>query len=752
VKHSVGRRWAATLLWLVAAGIGLAADQPVLDIPFIDVEPQLEDFAGMQPAPHLVGKMAQLPEFIQRLPENGTRPSFRTDVFVAYNADTLYAVFVAFDDEPDKIRANLAPRGDVRNDDSVNIMIDTFNDQRRAYFFLSTPLGIQQEGQFTDANNFDDSFQAVWDSQARLTDEGYIVRIAIPFKSLRFPNNDEQTWRVIFNRTIPRLSEDTFWPEYSLAIDGRLNQTALLTGIRNISRGRNMQVVPFVFFRDFRLESETLDGRSVDDDNEESVGVDAKFVLRDALVLDVTANPDFSQIESDQPQVTANERFEVFFPELRPFFLENSDIFRTPINLLFTRRIADPSGGIKLTGKQGPWAIGALLADDDAPGRGVDAGDPLDGKSAQIGALRIARDVADQSRIGFLVTDRELKDSYNRVAAVDGRIRVDENWTANIQVANATTRDLDGLKSNGVAYNATLNRGGEHLSSHSHVLYTSPNFITDLGFLGSEQRPDSFNVHQRNGYTFRPEGNSLQAWGPRILLRRIWDTDGQPLETTIEPEIEWNWAANTRIQISYDHSNIRLTPEEFDALIGREDFDSNRWTFRFRTNRFERVQFNTTLRLGTRINFVPADDEAPALADFRRFDADALWRPISQLQLKFTLIHAELDNRQGSGKIFDNTIARVRANWQFTRELSLRLITDFESTDPVASRTSLTDEERVTADMLLRYRWNPWRALFIGYNSSTRDFREFDEMTTTFADLTDEGHQVFIKYSHLFQM
>jgi len=646
----------------------------------------------------------------------------------------------------------MAPRGDVFNDDSVNIMIDTFNDQRRAYFFLCTPLGIQQEGQFTDVNGFDGSFQAVWDSQARLTDQGYIVRNAIPFKSLRFPNNDEQTWRVIFNRTIPRLSEDTFWPEYSLTIDGRLNQTATMTGIRDISRGRNMQVVPFVFFRDFRLEKETLDGRSVDDDNEESIGVDAKFVLRDALVLDVTANPDFSQIESDQPQVTANERFEVFFPELRPFFLENNDIFETPINLLFTRRIADPSGGIKLTGKQGPWAIGALLTDDEAPGRSVDAGDPLDGKSAQAAALRIARDVADQSRIGFLMTDRELKDAYNRVVAVDGRIRFDENWIGNVQIANATTRDLDGLKSNGVAYNASLNRGGKHLSSHSHVIYTSPNFITDLGFLGSDQRPNSLNIHQRNSYTFRPEGKSLQAWGPSILVRRIWDADGRPLDETIEPEIEWNWTANTRIQIGYDHTSIRLTPNDFDTLAGRTKFTTDRWTFNFRTNRFERLQFNARVRVGERVNFVPADGEQPTLADSRRFDAGALWRPIPPLQINFTLIHAELDNKFGSGKIFDNTIARVRANWQFTREISLRLITDFESTDPVASRTSLSDQERITADMLLRYQWNPWRTLFIGYNSSTRDFREFDEMTTTFANLTDEGHQVFIKYSHLFQM
>src|SRR5947207_11266602 len=139
--------------------------------------------------------------------------------------------------------------------------------------------------------------------------------------------------------------------------------------MESISPGRNMQFIPYGVLRSFRA-LDTRDPavpRFDHRDAEFHGGIDSKFVLHDNLVLDVTANPDFSQVESDEPQITVNQRFEVFFPERRPFFLENSDYFKTPIDLFFTRRIGDPQFGARLTGKVGPYSLGILATDDRGP-------------------------------------------------------------------------------------------------------------------------------------------------------------------------------------------------------------------------------------------------------------------------------------------------------------------------------------------------------------------------------------------------
>lgn len=742
------------LVSLAAAAGTLRAEEPetpTLEIPFIAVEPMIDDFLAMELPAHLEGKMARVSGFIQRTPDDGAPSSEPTEVFVAYDRKHLYTIFVAHDSEPERIRANMSPRGAIFKDDSVNIMIDTFDDQRRAYFFVSTPRGLQADGQFTEANGFDSSFEAVWDSEGRVTDRGFVVKIKIPFISLRFPDKQEQTWRVIFNRVISRYNEDSFWPRYTLAIEGRLNQTALMTGIRDISQGRNIQLIPFGFFRGFRIEENGPGGATVDDDNEESIGLDAKAVIKDAMVLDLTLNPDFSQVESDQPQVTVNERFEVFFPELRPFFLENQDIFATPTNLLFTRRIVDPSVGAKLTGKRGRYGFGVLLTDDQEPGEDPQAPPELVDKRAWIGAFRLSRDVSTQSTIGVMLTDRELANGYNRVGAADARIKLNSNWVTRMQAAFSSTREQDGAKLGGSSYNVAFDRSGTHLNMHNHFLYTSEEFDTQLGFLGGRQRPGTINVHNRTVYNFRP-GTQIASWGPALFLGRISDTDNNRLDWRIEPEIEWDWVRGRQVELSFTHFEERLRPEDFDALTEPKNFPQSRWALDFETHSYARGEFGIELGVGTRVNFVPPEGNEPELADFRSARAELLLRPIPPLRLDFVYTHLELDNEDGAGRIFTNTLGRVRANWQFTRELSLRVITDYERIDPVAGETSLTKDDRIVTDVLVKYLWNPWWALFVGYNSATRDFQEDDEISGLPQDFSSDGQQVFVKFSYLFQL
>src|SRR5246127_496945 len=400
------------LLFLLAPS--LFAEGPTIRIPRIEVAPTLSDFSDMEPNAQFAGKMLKVSDFIVRDPADGAQPSQNTDVYLGYDQHNLYAVFVCWDNEPDKIRARLTRREDIFSDDSAEIMIDTFNDARRGYAFAANPLGIQWDALWTegsignglpaDYSGFDQSFDTVWNSEGRLTSQGYMFLIAIPFKSLRFPKTDLQQWRIILNRSIPRTNENLFWPRISNRIQGRFNQAATAPGIDHISPARNIQLIPYGLLRGFHDIDDRDSTHPVFGNRtlQPEAGLDAKFILHDSFVLDATINPDFSQIESDQPQITVNQRFAVFFPEKRPFFLENSNYFTSPIGLVFTRNIGHPEFGLRLTGKAGPWALGVLASDDRAPGEALPLSDPHAGDRATYTIARASRDILDQSTIGAI--------------------------------------------------------------------------------------------------------------------------------------------------------------------------------------------------------------------------------------------------------------------------------------------------------------------------------------------------------------
>src|SRR5436190_7998606 len=214
------KSWLVAAVWIALGVPGLALGSPdgnfgTLAIPRIERAPTLEDFLDMKPDPAFAGKLATVSGLIQRIPNDGAPSTQRTDVYLGYDSKNLYAIFVAFDTEPSKIRARLSRREDIFDDDSVEIMLDTFHDHRRAYSFLVNPMGVQADALWTEDVGFDFSFDTIWESQAKLTERGYLVWMAIPFRSLCFASNDPQTWGIILNRGLPRSNEDTFWPPYS---------------------------------------------------------------------------------------------------------------------------------------------------------------------------------------------------------------------------------------------------------------------------------------------------------------------------------------------------------------------------------------------------------------------------------------------------------------------------------------------------------------------------------------------------------
>ncbi|HEY5996458.1 MAG TPA: DUF5916 domain-containing protein, partial [Candidatus Deferrimicrobiaceae bacterium] len=421
-----------------AAQTAPAAVRQAITIPRVATPPKIEDYVDGGEAHEGV----RVEGLLQRDPKDLEPATQDTQVYLSYDTLNLYAVFVCHAKDPSQIRARMSRREAIFNDDFVAVFLDTFHDQQRAYEFIVSPLGIQADGIVTEGQNDDFSFDTLWHTRGRLTSFGYVVWMAVPFRSLRFPaSNGPQTWGVSVARGIPINNELAFWPGITRRLNGFTSQFADLHGLEGVSPGRNVQLIPYGTFTGARFLDR--DAGAYDTAKDGRFGVDAKLVVRDSMTFDFTARPDFSQVESDEPQVTINQRFEVFFPEKRPFFLENAGYFRSPINLFFSRRIRDPQGGVRMTGKAGQWAIGALTTDDRAPGRQVEPGDPLRGEHAFNGVFSVRREFAG-SNAGVLVTTRDFGPSFNRVASATTRLRLNPQWFFEGQGAFADTRATDG--------------------------------------------------------------------------------------------------------------------------------------------------------------------------------------------------------------------------------------------------------------------------------------------------------------------
>jgi hypothetical protein len=736
-----------------------AAAKPAVTIPRLTAVPAFEQFLDMSADKIAATGMAKVEGFIQERPKDGEAASQKTEAYLGYDEKNLFVVFLCFDSEPDKIRARMTRRETAFSDDFVEVTLDTFRDQRRGYVFWSNPVGIQADGLWNEenaGNGPDFSFDTVWDSQARVTEKGYVVWMAIPFKSLRFSPEELQTWGITLLRMIPRANEWAYWPRVSSRIQGRLNQAGTVTGLQQISPGRNIQLNPYGFLSSFR-SLDTRDpnqARFVSKRADFEAGLDAKFVIKDSLVLDLAINPDFSQVESDEPQPTINQRFEVFFPEKRPFFLENASFFQTPVNLLFTRRIADPRFGARLTGKLGKYNIGALVADDAAPGRRLPDADPLADKSALFAVARVSRDIFKQSSIGFMFTDREFQNSYNRVGGIDGRFKIGQNWTTTFQAVTSESRFPDGQKLSGPAYQAGANYTGRKLAYDLQFTDYARGFRTQSGFF---IRPDVRAVDQFFRYDFRPEGKRFISWGPRLVANHSWDHDGTQLNESYIPILQFDFVRQTSFSVYYAPESEFLRPVDYPLLTRTREYHRVNRGINFNSNYFSKVNVQGEYRWGQRVNFVPAPDTLPSLEDRVTANLTVTLRPITPLVIDNTYLFEKLQSRENGANIFNNHIIRSKWNWQFNRELSLRVILQYDGVLANQQLTSLQTTKNFNSDFLVTYLLHPGTALYVGYNSNLQNLdpslgrNEFGLLRTKDRFLND-GRQFFVKFSYLFRL
>ena len=751
------------LLVALLAGIfpALAVDpdapppiRPTITIPRVDQAPALEDFLEMKPGPEMEDRLLKVTGFTQTLARDGEPVSQPTDAYLGYDEENIYIIIVAFDLEPDLIRARMTPRESFRGDDKIDVFLDTFHDERRAYGFTCNPLGVQMDGRWSEGSNFDSSFNALWHSKGKLTDQGYVIWMAVPFKSLRIPAVREQEWGLVLIRWIPRNNEQSTWPWVTSKIDGRLNQGATMVGIEDVPQGRSMQLIPYGFLRSFRaLDTRDPDRVEFNRENlEPDAGLDAKFVIKNRFALDVAVNPDFSQIESDEPQITVNRRFEVFFRERRPFFLENADFFATPINLFFSRRIADPQFGLRLTGRQGPYTIGALVADDQSPGKAALSDDPLYGSRAKFGVIRVNRDIFREATVGLLVTDREYEGGHNRVGSVDSRFKLSPNWVAMLQAATSSTRSLDGTTKTGPAYSAELRREGRHFTQSTEYLDISPKFRSGTGFV---RRTDIRSITQDFSYKFRPEGKSLLSWGPSVGGSGIWDHSGTRLDWELDAQLSWEFNRQTRFGLFYKPGRERLRLEDFKGLTESLDFSTRSQGVSFSSQYISQLNLDGSYAFGKLINLVPLEGEKPALADSTEADFGFTLRPNRHLLNDNSYVLARLTSISTGERIFTNHILRSRWNWQFNPELALRVILQYNTVLANQALTKLETHKNFNADFLFTYLINPWTALHVGYNGNLQNVAlrptEIGSEIKRTNDMLHDARQFFVKFSYLFQ-
>jgi hypothetical protein len=658
----------------------------------------------------------------------------------------------------------------VDDDDQVGMYLDTFHDQRHAYAFYINPYGIQQDAIFTEGQGFqgfDSSFDTVWNTDARINNQGYMVLVEIPFKSLRFPSSTPQTWGIMLARVIPRNSERAFYPRNTSKVQGWLSQAAPFHGFEDISPGRNMQFIPYASARAFRAvdERDPAGLRFTGKRLEPKIGLDSKVVLKDSLVLDTTINPDFGQVESDDPQVTVNQRFEVFFPEKRPFFQENANFFQTPLQLVFTRRIVDPLYGVRLTGKLGSWAIGTLVANDQAPGKSVLKSDPLSGNDAYLGIVRINREIGQNSSFGVIYTDRELHTSpnsfctatpclvgFNRVGGFDTQIKLGKNWQMNAQAVTSETRLSNGSHLAGPAYQLLAERSSRNLEFQSTYRDISPGFSSDLGFIN---RTDIRRFENFLAYVFHPEGRHLVSHGPRVLQQDIWDHNGNLLTNFVTGSYVWDFQRQSVATLFLNFEHERLRPSDFPALPANRDYAHVLGGIFGATQYFKWLNISGEIDWSTATNFVPRNGP-PVLAYQNTGNFRAVVRPVKGLTVENSYIYTRLIDRDTDLNIFNNHIIRSKWNYQFTKEFSLRLIGQYTTTLANPGFTTLQNSKKFNGDVLFTYLLHPGTAIYVGYNGNLQNLdpslaQTPDGTLRTRNTFINDGRQVFIKLSYLFR-
>ena len=728
---------------------------------------------------------AVLDNFTQFEPAEGTPASERTEVLVFYTPQALYLGIRAYTRDPSRIRATLAERDKIQRDDNIQILLDTFYDRRRAFSFSVNALGIQQDGMFR-GDRVDSNPDFLYSSRGKVTAEGYVVEVRIPFKSLKFPSAASQTWGLNIIRNIAATGAGEAWAPISRSNPSRLAQSGTLVQIRDLRPGRLLQVNPTLTGK---REGELRNGHFVRDDFEPDLGGNLKYGLTSNLTLDATINPDFSQIEADADQIAVNERFALFFPEKRPFFLEGADIFATPEPLVYTRRIVDPIAGVKLTGKAGAFNVGYLGALDESPlTGGVASRFAPDTTRALFNIARLQRDIGEGSSLGAVFTDREAGSEFNRVVGVDGRLRFRNAYTWQWQAAGSWTGEWTPAaagadtvieSSLGHLVQTALDRTGRQWGFRVQMKDVPEDFRASSGFIRRTGVTDFFGVNRFS--FFGQPGALLESWGIFLSANRIyggrdfWQGEAAD-EGSANLRFNFNLRGNNRIGAGVGRRFFVLDPERYGRyrFVG-VDGDTLRGSAAVRPVAELRglhsvslegsSSYWKTVSLHAEIGW----EETPIFAEGTRgeqlsLQGGAQLRPTDALRVEAGLRHVRLERAEDGSLYSTATLPRFKAEYQVTRSIALRSVLQYsiEEVDllrtplgipylgPVyVRRTPLVDGVQTNPlrlDLLFSYQPSPGTVVFLGYARSIQDEGAF-----RIPSLEPRADGLFVKVSYLFR-
>ena len=689
-----------------------------LTVPRIDRDLSLNDFAEMKPPPELREHLAHVDSMVQNQPLDGKPATERTEVWLARTESTFFAVFVCYDHRPDTIRGHLARRENISADDSVGLLLDSFQDRRRGVLFQLNPAGVQADANWTENNDPDYSYDQVWNSSARRTPQGWLALMAIPFRSIRSRSTASE-WGVVLSRNLPRNSEIDYWPAISQSISGTLSQEGALLGMEGAT-SHNIQINPYGLAHRIRqLNTDNpLDPYFSNRNLQGTVGGDVKAVVKDTIVLDGTINPDFSQIESDQPQFRVNQRFALFYPELRPFFLENSSYFDTPIQLLYTRTILIPEFGARATGKIGHTNVGFLAVDDRAPGIFVAPTDPLHGKRAVTTVVRVSQDIGKESSIGVIYAQRTLDGSANRVGGVDFNAYLNQHWTAQGAMVQSSTHQLGGGYNAGPASRLSITRQGHSLFFNARYRDFSGGYQADAGFVTV---PSVRQYVANFGYTWFPQHRLVQSYGVQNNINMAFNRQSQRVFRYNENDFIVTLPHNGLIIPYAGLNSDSLGPQDFSSLTRRSNYAENYGGLLVKYAPIPQLSLNMNFTHGATVNYNPAGSAPPGLLSENQIKAYVTLQPIAPLTIDNTyLLDRGVDSRTGTHG-YESQTFRTKINYQFTRAVSFRAIVEYDSVARNPLLSSLSRTKQVSPQLLLTWLPHPGTAIYLGYNSDLQN-------------------------------
>ena len=723
---------------LEGTGFGILSDRPRIRPTRAESPPVID---GRLDDP-IWQTAAMITNFVQQSPLDGVPATEDTEVYLAYDRDHLYFGFYLHYDDPGLMRANRVDRDRAPQDDLMTIYFDTFMDQQRVYDFDINAYNVQGDGVINASGQrggsggipyADRSWDALFESAAQIVADGFTAEIAIPFKSLRYPQLDETTphrWGFQVSRSIrSKDNEVDVWSPMSRDEFGFMTQMGVLDGMTNVSTSRNLEFLPT--FTGIHFGSRDRTTGAFPEEVQGEGGLDMKYGITSNLTFDFTFNPDFSQIESDVAQIDVNQRFPLFFPELRPFFLEGQEIFQftSPHQWVNTRTIVDPKFGAKLTGKVGDLTLGLLAADDEGPGNLDDRTDPAYGQSAQVFIGRARYDLYAQSHLGATVTDREFMDGYSRAVGVDGQFRLGQTARFNLMAFQTMNRDVDGHETSGTSWGTFFQRNGRTWRVASFMGSDDPDAATDLGFI---RRTNSIRSFSNASYRWWPEGWVIN-WGPRIRYQRLYDHESILEDETIDTGVDFTFARSITAG-----AGVQRQLERFAGI--------NYWKTRFTSTAnvatSRRISLGGNVSWGDQIFFDKVD---PFLGRGTEIGLEVFLRPVARLQSQINIDTSRLmDLRTGDVEVFDIKLFRAFTTYQFTERLLLRNITEFN-----------TFQNTVGVNLLATYRLNAGTVFFLGYDDRYRQQELFEEMGDELLlrrDLQRTNRAIFTKLQYLFRL